>query len=48
MLAYIWIIENNNHLEFDIEELCDQQMKNGKWYNKTTCSQLNGNFLKKI
>ena len=20
-------------------------MKNGKWYNKTTCSQLNGKFF---
>ena len=37
-----WIIDNNNHLRFDIEQHCANWVKNGPWYNIIIYSQLIG------
>ena len=35
-----WIIDNNNHLKFEIEHHCARWMQNGPWYNTMIFYQL--------
>ena len=37
-----WIIDNNNHLKFDIDQHCAKWMKNSQWNNTTVLFQLSG------
>ena len=42
----LWIIENCEQLQYDIDEQNSDWMTGGPWYNTSICNKLHGNCLR--
>ena len=40
-VVFLWIIESNKHLKFDMEVQGSQWIDKGPWYNTKICTKLN-------
>ena len=44
----LWIIETDQHLEYDMDKHNSYWMTGGPWYNTYICKKLNGNVFEEF
>ena len=47
-VGMLWIIETNQHLEYDMDKHDSYWMTGGPWYNTSICEKIHGNVFEEF